>query len=441
MKIVRGAGACILLSFTVARGADVPLVAPPLSLDPPSQEHAGPSPFSTPKESNPPSTNYGITGDWFGQRSGLEDRKIYVEGYALLDVSKNFRGGIDTENYMVRSLLDLHVAADLGALGLAGGMAYVDVQWHDQTNNVDSIVGDIQAYDNLEGPRYVALEQFWYKQDLGNDLRLKIGRIDANSDAGLPGDDAIDGFSLLEHGREFLHSAASSQPTVFVMPTFPNPAPGVQLFYGKAEGFYLGAGAYYSNSRQTFLNISGHPETAFFSTGGVMLMTETGARWKWDGKAGHAGVGGWYHTGNFPSVRDPGMMHRGAGGGYFLIDQTLYHELEGEETTREVGAFLTGGIADAGASPMTHQLGLGIMARGFVPARPEDSLGVMSSWVQLAGPREEPLQRPGEWATEVYYKVQLTSWASLTPSFAYITSPSGLHPDAAETTLRLEIDF
>jgi porin len=425
----------LVAGASAARAAD-PLITPRLSLSPTLD-----SPADIPdKPTSPATTGYGLLGDLFGHRARLDECHFCFEGYVLLDISKNFRGGIDTENYAVRYLLDLHLTIDADALGLPGGTAFIDFQTHDQTANVDTLAGDYQAYDNLEGPRYVAISQLWYKQQLG-DFRLKLGRIDANTDAAAGDNDAIDAFSLIEHGLDFIHSSAAYTPTIFVMPTYPNPSPGIQLFYGKPDGFYAGAGAFYSNSHQTLLNFSGHPETVFLSSGGSIFIAETGSRWLWDGKPGHAGLGGWYHTGNFPAARNPDSTHRGAGGGYFLLDQALYQEEIDGEVSREIGAFFTAGASDTGAAPMNLGLTAGITASGFIPSRPDDVVGLLSSWVQLTAPPDDLLMSSGEWATEAFYKLQITDWASLKPAFTYIASPSGWYPDAALATLRIEVVF
>ena len=63
----------------------------------------------------------------------------------------------------------------------------------------------------------------------------------------------------------------------------------------------------------------------------------------------------------------------------------------------------------------------------------------MASWVHL--PAQPGLLHPFELALEAYYKIQLTDWAAIKPDFQYIVSPSGMVPDAAVLTVRVEIDF
>jgi len=87
---------------------------------------------------------------------------------------------------------------------------------------------------------------------------------------------------------------------------------------------------------------------------------------------------------------------------------------------------------------MDSNVVFGISASGLIDPRPNDSMGMMLSWVHLTQPG---LPHAYELATEIFYKFQITPWASLKPSFAYIASPSGTLPDAAVVTVRAEIDF
>ena len=431
-------GATLLAGFLAmlpiaARGADHTT----LSLDPFLTLDAA---ASGEKVTSPPADGtegYGLTGNGFGARNRLAAQGLFFAGFVQLDTTKVLRGGLDTEAWPIRYLLDLHLTADTHAFGLPGGTVFFDFQSHDQSENGDRAVGDIQGFDNIESVRFVQIIQFWYKQRLADGVSLKVGKIDANADASLPGADPFEGFSLIEHSTEFLQSAAVYPSSMFPMVTYPDPAPGLQLFLGTSS-LYAGLGAFYSNAHQTFLNLMGHPEHIERTSGGMFFIGELGLRYPADSPVLHAGVGAWYHNGEFPRIAMPESMATGAGGAYFFLDHTLFHD-ETAAATRDLGVFFNAGIADSRTSPMDASLALGISGKGFIPARPGDAFGLIGAWTRL--PEQPGLLHPFELATELYYKFQITPWASLKPSFAYIFHPSGINPDAAVITVRAQVDF
>jgi porin len=394
----------------------------------------------TPPEaaSNEDAPDYGLTGNWAGLRDQWAQHHLYLGGHADLEISKVLRGGLDTRAWPTSYLLDINLTADIGKEFGHGGILYLDFQSHDQSPSAGTTVGDIQGFDTIGAPRFVQIAQLWYKQTIAGTWRIKVGKIDMNADAAAPGDDASDGFSLIPHGLEFLNTATEYSPSIFAATSYPSFGPGAEIFAGKDA--YLGAGTFYSNFHQTFLNIAGHPETVQASAGGMFSIVEAGTRWASvgdsDQRPGHAAFGAWYHSGVFP--RNDGGTNRGAGGGYAFLDQSFFREGQEGKNLRDIGGFFSAAISDRDTSPMDENLALGLTATGFVPSRPDDCCGICASWVHLPSPG---FNHPYELATEIFYKIQLTPWASLKPDFQYIVSPGGVQRDAAVVTIRAEIEF
>jgi carbohydrate-selective porin OprB len=395
-------------------------------------------------------SSYGITGNWWGARDALAKSHVYVGGYLIFDAAKALSGS-DTRRWPLLYLLDLHLTIDADALGLKGGMFYLDFQSHHQTDSADAAVQDTQRYDNIAAPNFVQIAQLWYKQVLG-DWRIKVGKIDANIDAAVLDGPAIDAFSLMEHGTDFLHSAAAFPPAIVAMNTYPIPLPGAEIFYGKDQGFYAGAGAFYStNDHQNFLVFSGHPESVEFTNGGAFIIAETGYRWSLNGLAGHGGLGGWVLSGDVPFtlVNDKVGNFSDTSGGYAFIDQSLFHEESKNAPTRDIGFFLNGGITNKWHTSVPGSIAGGIAAAGFVPGRPDDTFGLMGTWAKLTADSSDV--KAGEILTEgvsgfessveVFYKLHVANGFDLKPDFQYILSPAALHPDAAIITLRAEVTF
>jgi porin len=414
-------GAACVLAVTAAAAADPDSPAPatePAAATPAAEtQPAGPGPY--------------LTGDWGGRRAKLVDQGFTFGGFVQLDISHNFQGGVTTSLTAFRDLLDLNATVDLEKVcGWHGGHAYADFQSLDGPNATAAVVGDGQGFDSLDGPHFVQFSQLWLQQKFaGDQLWAKLGKIDANND-----------FCVIDHGKEFLNSAAAYSVTMFPFPTYPDPAPGAELFLDPGGRGYVGAGVFYSNSHQNFLDFVGQPESLERQPDGAFYIGEAGYRWKLSSGdlPGHAAVGGWGHTGDTP--RWNGGTAAGTGGFYSLADQTLWHEESKDgQVVRDVGLFVQYGWADPAVAPAAQNLAAGLAAAGLIPRRPKDVVGLAAAWAHLG---DEPrLEHPYELAVEGFYKLQLLSWAILKPDLQYINHPGGVHGDALVFTLRMEVDF
>ncbi len=419
---VQRCGAGVLLALAAsARGGDIQSRV--LSLD------------DNPNTSPPAETPSYASGNWLGVRPALDKKGITIAGLVDLDTTKVLRGGADTDRTAIRYLLDLNVTLDMEKfLGWRGGTLFFDFQSHDGPNASPGIAGDVQGFDNMDAPHFVQIYQLWYQQKLAGDaIRVKAGKINSNAD-----------FSVVDHGSEFLSSAAAYSPTIFTMITFPDPAPGADMFFQPNDWLYAGVGAFYSNRGQRFLDLTGHPQFVERTNGGTLVIAEIGSRWKlpFHGQSlpGHAGVGGWFHTGEFPRISNPAVRAHGSGGPYVFADQSLWtRNAAKDHVAQDIGVFFIGGYADARTSPIDQQLCGGVAATGFIPSRPNDVIGSLVSWAHL--PSQPLLNHHEEIEFEAFYKAQIFPWFSLKPDFQYIVNPSGRFSDAAVFTVRAEVDF
>ncbi|MGN6367989.1 MAG: carbohydrate porin [Phycisphaerae bacterium] len=385
------------------------------------------------------SANY-PTGNWWGLRDSLANNGFSVGGLLQLDVSKTLSGGLDTNRTPTRYLLDLNVTYDASKF-LPDASFFLDFQSHDGPNASAATVGDIQGFDNLDSPHFVQIAQLWYQQLLfQKQFLIKAGKIDANAD-----------FSVIEHGKEFLNSAAAYADCNFPMVTYPDPAPGAEFFFSPTmpdnsrHNPYAAFAAFYSNGHQTFLDFVGHPQTVELISGGTYMIAEAGDRWTLHAHGqdlpGHAAIGGWYHTGEFNRLTNPAEQIHGAAGAYAFLDQSLYSSPASDNhPAKDLGIFLSAGLADPRSIPIQQNLAAGIAATGFIPSRPHDSLGLFAADAHLSE-FQSHTPHHHELALELFYKLQLTPFFSLKPDLQYILSPAGQSPDATVLTLRAELDF
>jgi porin len=225
--------------------------APMLTLDAAETE-----PATEPAKAEP----FGFTGDWGGQRKRLVEEGVAFGGWCDLDITRNWRGGVDTEATPVRYLLDLHVALDGEKLWhLPGASFLVDFQSHDGPDAIKNLTGDLQGFDNNDARTFVQIYQLWWEQKwAGEALRTKIGKMDTAAE-----------FSVMPHSLDFLNATMPWSISIYAFPSYPDPAPGGVVYWKPTEWFYANGGLFHSNASERFLEIVGHPETVRTSAGGI----------------------------------------------------------------------------------------------------------------------------------------------------------------------------
>ncbi len=151
-------------------------------------------------------------GDWWGSRQRLEDAGVSFNGNIVLEGFGNFRGGIDTAHQIGAATVDLNLTLDTDKLvHLPGGECYIDLEDHAGRNPSRDLTGDLQIFDKQNTSPYLQIFELWYQQKLfGGKFRLKIGKVDANTE-----------FGVVDNGLMFLSSSAQVSPTNFVLPTTP----------------------------------------------------------------------------------------------------------------------------------------------------------------------------------------------------------------------------
>ncbi len=371
------------------------------------------------------------TGDWGGQRSKLKEAGVDITLEAVLEGFDNFRGGISTSKTVGAATLDAGLMLDTEKLlKWPGGTFYADLEYHGGGNPTEELVGDLQVFDKQNQPHYLQLFELWYQQKLLDDkVRVKIGKTDVNTE-----------FDVIDYGLGFLHSSSQLSPTNFLLPTTPDPMPGIAAFLEPCDTWYAGVGAYYANRSVDFGNWVGTPQDAQLSTGGVYLVQETGFKWKQAAlfeRAGNFKLGAWEHTGEFKEF--DGNTRDGTAGAYAIFDQTLWQPADANDDGPGIRSFLEWGRTAKDIQPMYRHLGGGITWTGLLPSRPSDVLGFTAQYVQLSGQADLP--QPYELAYELTYQLQLTPWATLQPDLQYIANPGGQFPDALVMTVRLDLKF
>ncbi|MBX2851074.1 MAG: carbohydrate porin [Phycisphaeraceae bacterium] len=371
-----------------------------------------------------------LLDDPAGARSALEQAGVVVDAVLIADLSKNTSGGVNPAGTF-RHLFDFSIEWDLQPLlGVEGGTFFVDFQTQEGQDG-SAEAGDLQAYSNIDAPDFTALYEVWYQQMLSDGaVRIKAGKIDVNAD-----------FAFVDNGGEFIHSSPGFSPTIFVLPTYPDPSFGVLGFVGEGGGLYAGGGVFDGALQEGVSTGTRGPSTLFGDPADLFLIGEAGLAWGGEDTPrlpGRLAGGVWHHTGGFATFS--GGVEDGTTGFYAVLDQQLYAEAAADD--QGVYFFAQFGYADARVSAVEHHAGAGVQWVGLIPDRDSDVAGLMVSYAGLSDEPGAGFTDEAETAVELFYKAQITPWLSLKPDLQYIANPGGVGlDDAWVTTLRLELVF
>ena len=371
----------------------------------------------------PPPRYEQLTGGWGETRAVLEQRGVSVGATLTFDVSRVHAHGNATD-LVGRALVDANTTLDLGPLlGLPGATAFIQYYGKFGGNGSDS-AGDLQGFSNIDAASFNGLGEAWLEVTLLDDvLRLKGGRIDANTE-----------FAALHSSEQFLNSSMGFSPTIWGMPTYPNPGNGALAGVSSGEHFEVTVGAF-----ERMQSVDGKRQRM-----GWMYLAQARTKWTAPGQRdGSLSVGAWHHTGDVEQV--DGSTSRGATGPFATFEQTVWRERGrdvGDETSRHAHVFLQYGKANALLSEVTSHVGAGMAYRAPWGPRRDDLLGFgvtrvgLSKYVEGAPDAYELMIGP-------FYQFQLTSAIMLQPDVQWLRQVRPGEPTRSGVlgTCRVVVEF
>jgi len=365
------------------------------------------------------------TGDWNGERTKFSDQGISLGGSWVMEGFDDVSGGAG-RGVVGASTIDANLTLDLQKLaGVSEAEFYIDLEDH-AGRNPDQLAGVLQPIDKLDWTAYLQIFEAYYQQKLFADqLRIKIGKIDANSE-----------FSVIDNGLDFIDSSTQVTPTLLGFSTTPSPMPAIDLFYTPNKWFFADFSAALANRDDHFLDFTGRPYANEPTPNGDLLIGETGLTWDRLpvlGGDGNLKFGFWGHTGSF--TRFDGRTQRGAQGAYAILDQTLWRPAGDDD--RGVGVFLEYGQTDPAVSAIGRHYGAGITWTGPFAARGKDVFGITAQNADTSDQAGLPYR--AEVLSEGFYKFQINQWLSLQPDLQYILHPGGRYPNAEIGMLDLQV--
>lgn len=368
----------------------------------------------------------GLTGDWGGKRSGMEDAGYTFEAVYTGEGFVNTSGGIDEDTGYLDNLdVTLEIDGEQ-AFGWGGATLFV----YGLMNNGDdpsAAVGDAQGSSNIEADETAKLYEAWINQQFGESFAALFGLYDLNGE-----------FDVTETAGLFLGSSHGigpdySQSGVNGPSIFPTTSLALRLSYQVSEPVYAqiavldGVAGDPTQPMGTQVEINGNDGWLIALEGGHVTGLEEGD----DAPYHKYALGGWYYTEKFPHV-DGVSPDDKAYGVYAIADRAM---------SDSFSAFLRVGMASEDVHQFGSYVGLGGVYSGLF-GNDDNQLGLAVAHAMNGGAFSDanPGAEDAETAIELTYRTQLTPWLALQPDVQYVISP-GTDPtldDALITSLRFE---
>ncbi len=272
------------------------------------------------------------------------------------------------------------------------------------------------------------LSEIWYQQTpLNEKLRVKLGKIDVNSE-----------FCLSQNASSFLNASMPMAASNELMPTYPDPAFGGEIFVKPCDAFYAQAGIFDGSLQEGVHTGENGPRTLFGPPADLYLIGEAGLLWDKAGKTGRLGLGVWHHTGTFDKFT--GGTTDGATGFYLTFDQTLIRENPDQaDDAQGLGMFIICDHAQESIIDIDNHIAAGLAYTGLLPNRDNDVVGAGVTCAHLSD--HAGFEHDAETTVEAFYKLQITPWFAVQPDLQYVIDPATANHDALVGTLRLAITF
>ena len=297
--------------------------------------------------------------------------------------------------------------------------------------------GDAQVYSNLESDenRDDIMDAWYERLFSASGARLKMGKLDANSE-----------FAYVDAAGDFTHSSAGFSPSIFVFPSYPDPATSINLFFESwapwsGSTATLGYGLYDGSFAADGIRTGRRGPSTFFSSNlsddflhllQWEILTDHGS-----GQKSRTTLGAWKHTGEFE--RFDGSLEDGTEGFFATWERSFPRDGMEDENVHVFGQY---GWADDAVSPISEHVAAGLVVEAPLAHRTDDRAGVYASLADFSE-AVMPNIPSSELAFDAYYRVQCSDRLWIQPEVQWIIDPSGEEEvsDALVLGLRLGAEF
>ena len=408
------------------------------------------------------------TGNWQRLRDKLLERGIEFFGSYTADFWGNISGS-KKRGAVFSGLADLGVKLDLDALfGWQGASLHNNWLWLHGRDPSETLVGeDFFGVSNIAGYNTVRMFELWLQQAFLDDaLSLRVGQMAADQEF------AVADYAGLFLSGTFGFPLALTESLPNGGPQYPMAVPGARLELNPAGWFTLRSAVFQGDPFPQNLNRHGF-RYRLNSGAGALFLNEAELRWQELAEhplPGSFKVGAWFHTAKFADPLDDKIRRPGNRGAYFILEQKLYTPAARTDARPQAQSESSGAPAHGGADsenaaglgaftriafqpPDRNSISLyadaGLVYRGIVPSRRDDSLGIALGLAKLSSGAIESQRiagasNPGySVVLEAAYHAQITPWLCVQPDVQYIVRPgaSGDTPDAVLLGVRCTLQF
>lgn len=354
-----------------------------------------------------------------------------MSAYLTNEVWSNVDGGFD-EGSTYLTDAGLTIESDLrGLFADVDAKFFAYFLWNNSNTFSSRYVGDVQGIANIDAEQAVRIYEFWYQQQLNDDVSMRFGLYDLNAEF-----DSIETAGLFLNsshgiGAEYSQSGRGG-PSIF-------PVTSLALRFDLAidESNTLryaildGVPGDPDDRSKTRIDLGG--DDGILHALEYNLVANNGARF---------GVGGWLYSADFDRIDATAAEPRddGNAGIYGFVDGPLYYS----ESGIGIRGFLRYGVANDELNAYDSYLGAGAVATGLLPSRQHDQFGIALASVRAGDVFRRAVAGAvdsHETTIELTYSTQVTKWLRLQPDIQYVINP-GLNPalkNALVIGLRFEL--
>ncbi len=286
--------------------------------------------------------------------------------------------------------------------------------WNNSKTFSDRYVGDAQVVSNIDAQQAIRVYEFWYQQDLNEDVSLRFGLYDLNSEFDVVNTAGLFINSSHGIGAEYGQSGVAG-PSIF-------PVTSLAARFDMAindrnllrYAILDGVPGDPNDPGRTTIDLGGGD--------GVLHALE----YNYTGSdAARFGIGGWLYSADFDRIEATASRPHddGNGGIYGFVEAPVYRGKDGVS----LRGFLRYGVANDELNIFDSYLGAGVVVSGLLPSRPDDRFGLAvaragigAAWDRAAGGADNH-----ETSIELTYSMQVTDWLRVQPDLQYIVNPGG----------------